>query len=66
MTCSGIVQRYYISPRNCHTCRYYIEEEHACMHPRLGEILTHFLDDPNEACPFWEGWEEYREHGEGD
>ncbi len=63
MSCSGIMQRY--TAHNCHTCRYYVEKENICTHPELGNILTLFLDTEG-SCPFWEGWDEYREHGEGD
>ena len=69
-----IMQRYYENPRNnghnCYTCKYYMKEENTCMHPEHGIVLSLFLDDPSQNCPFWEklgAMEElYSEHGEGD
>lgn len=58
MTCSGVTEmmKRSIETKNCHTCKYYING--MCTHPEFGEVLSLFLADPNEACPFWEGKED--------
>lgn len=44
-----------IETKNCHTCKWY--RNGICTHPRFGEVLTLFLENPDETCPFWEARE---------